>query len=171
MATMTEVEKLTAAYAGARAALSVIVSELSIEIDAAKRARIKAIRASVARALDAKSELHAAIKTSAELFEKPRTRSLHGVKIGFRKGNGSIEWDDEESVIKRIRAKLPEEQAELLIRKKESVYKEALDDLTADDLKRIGVRVEGGGDVVVIKDTAGEVDKLVAALLKEEIEE
>lgn len=171
MATMPELEAHTRKYAAARGALSDLVHELNEEIGDAKRRHLKAIKAAVATAREHQAALAAEIDASRELFAKPRTVIFHGVKIGLQKGKGSVDFDDEEKTIQRIRKLLPTDQAELLIHVEESVQKSAVYDLSVEDLKRLGITVEGTGDVVVIRDTAGEVDKLVKALLKEHPEE
>ena len=68
-------------------------------------------------------------------------------------------------MVARIKKHLPE-QADVLIRTKEAPVKEALAQLTAAELKKIGVTIEDAGDTVVIKPVDSEVDKLVDALLK-----
>lgn len=159
------IDTLTAAYATARSALADEVARLQEELEAAKRKRLAAIRARVKAVADRHAELSAALEDASELFKKPRTRTLHGVKVGYQKQPGKVVIDDEEAVIKRIRAQLPEAQADLLIRTRESVDKNAVADLSVADLKRLGIRVTDDSDAIVIKPTDGEVDKLVDALL------
>lgn len=167
MATMQEIEVKTKRYADARLELSTVVTNLTDQITQLRMAHIKVIRQRVAVALDAQSELQALVKESPTLFEKPKTRTMHGIKVGFQKGKGKVTISDEAATIKRIRAGLPKDQAELLIRVEESVHRPAVYDLAAADLKRLGIEITDAGDHVVVKDVAGEVDKLVEALLKE----
>jgi len=167
MATIQEIEKQAQSFANAREALSTTLAALHDETRATGRKYIARIRNQVATAKERRANLHASIDESAALFVKPRTRVFHGVKCGFTKGKGKVEFDDEPAVIARIRKLLPEDQAELLIKTEESVAKAAVKDLSEEDLKRLGIRVESTGDVVVISDEAGAVDKLVDALLKE----
>lgn len=170
MATLNEIEMKAQTYAASREALAGTLMALEDETRALKRKYLARIRKLVETAKAQRADLAAAIDASPALFVKPRTQILHGVKCGFAKAKGRIEWDNEEAVVARIRKLLPADQAELLIRVKESVHKPAVYDLAASDLKRLGIRVEGDGDEVVIKDAAGEVDKLVEALLKDETE-
>lgn len=168
---MQQIETLTAAYAAERDALAALVTDMNDAIEQVKRARLAAIKQAVQKARQAQDELHAAIEDGKALFDKPRTRTLHGIKIGITKQRGSVEFDDEAKVIDRIRAQLPKDQAELLIRVKESVHKPGVYDLTAGDLKRLGIRITADCDAVVIKAVDGEVDKLVSALLAEDAQE
>jgi arsenate reductase-like glutaredoxin family protein len=168
---MQQIETLTAAYATERDALAALVTDMNDAIEQIKRARLTAIKQAVQKARQAQDELHAAIEAAPELFEKPRTRTLHGVKVGITKQRGTVEIDDEAKVIARIRSLLPKDQAELLIRVRESVHKPAVYDLAVADLKRLGIRITADCDAVVIKSVDSEVDKLVSALLAEEAQE
>ena len=90
---------------------------------------------------------------------------LHGLKLGYQKGKGKIEWEDDDQVVKLIRRHFPD-QFDVLIKTAERPIKDALASLTAAELRKIGVTVEETGDVVFVKDSTGNVDKLVKALLK-----
>lgn len=170
---LKDIEELAERYAAERRDLTEIVSALEEHIAQLKRRYLPAIRAAVATTADAHDRLQASIQASPELFIKPRTRTLSGVKVGYTKQRGKVVIDDEEKTIERIHKFLPEEQAELLINTKESVSKTAVYDLTAADLKRLGIRIEADTDAIVIRPVDGEVDKLVDALLRdaERIEE
>jgi hypothetical protein len=169
--TLSTLEKLVETYAAARGQLAEHVGSLTSKIDALKRQHIREIRACVAVCKDAEAALRASVAAVPELFEKPRSRTFHGIKIGYQKAKGTVTFADEAAVIKRIRAQLPKDQAELLVRVEEKVHKPAVYDLSAADLKRLGIEITGAGDVVFVKDTASEVDALVSALLKESAEE
>ena len=115
---------------------------------------------------ETRDRLKVAIESAPELFVKPRTLVIAGVRIGIQKGKGQIVYGDADQVVKLIRKHFPE-QADALIAVKETPVKKALANLSVAELKRIGVTVEETGDQVVIKPTDSEVDKLVAALLRE----
>jgi hypothetical protein len=97
---------------------------------------------------------------------KPRTVILHGIKVGYRKATGKIEFDDAEQVVKLIRKHFPD-QFDVLVKVEETPVKKALANLTAAELKKLGIEVSDSGDEVEIRDTASDVDKLVSALLKD----
>lgn len=164
---MQQIETLTAAYAAERDALAALVTDMNDAIEQIKRQRLAAIKLAAQKTRQAQADLKAAIEDGKSLFDKPRTRVLHGVKVGLTKQRGTVEFDDEAKVIARIRSLLPKDQVELLIRIRESVHKPAVYDLKASDLKRLGIRVTADCDAVVIKSVDGEVDKLVSALLAE----
>ncbi len=166
MASLNEIDALTKAYADGRFALTAHVAALQAELENVRMKHIKAIKRTVASVAEARAKLAAALDESPELFVKPRSQVLHGVKVGFQKGKGKIEYEDADQVVKLIRKHFPE-QFDVLVRTTEKPVKEALGSLTAAELKKLGITVEETGDVVLIKPVDGEVDKLVKALLKE----
>lgn len=167
MVTLANIEQLTKAFADGREQLADRVRSLENEINAIKRRRLQGIKNTVNLVLEKQSTLKAALEDSRGLFVKPRTMIFHGVKIGFQKAKGKISWADDDQVIKLIKKHLPD-QADVLIKTTEKPVKDALQQLSAADLKKIGVTVEETGDQVVIKSTDSEIDKFVDTLLKED---
>ncbi len=164
------IEALTTKYAKARKALGDAVAELEQKIEALKRQHMSHLKSLVADASDCHATLAHAIQASPSLFEKPKTQTFAGIKVGFRKGTGGIDWDDDAKVVALIEKHFPKPQAELLIKTTKKPIAKALADLDVSDLKRIGCRVESTGEVVFIKPTDSAVDKIVNALLKEATE-
>jgi hypothetical protein len=116
---------------------------------------------------DCRAALIDAVTGAPDLFHKPRTRTAHGIKYGWTTGKPSIEIPDEAKTIRLIREKVDAAQQELLIRVKESVDKRAVLDLTAKDLRMIGVRQIVGEDEPLVSVPKDAVDKLVETLLAE----
>lgn len=150
----------------ARDALASAVSAMQSEVDAIKHRHLPSIRRLVINAHAANAELSSAIEAAPELFEKPRTRVMHGIKLGYAKSKGKLEWDKPALVIKRIHKNMPD-QAEVLIRVSESPSRPALAELDASSLKKLGVRISGGEDQIVLKPVDSELDKLVDSLLED----
>jgi len=165
---MNEIERAAEAFSKARSTLTEQVAALTAEIDAAKRARMRAIRAAVARAAEKRDELEQLVTDGRELFAKPKTRTLHGIQVGYKKQPGGLEIPDEAATLARIKKMFADDDAalQLLVRTKETPVKDALADLSGDQLKKLGVKVINDSDKVVIKAVDGEVDKVVDALLK-----
>jgi len=168
--TLIEIDSLTKSFADARAELAEVVGGLNIEIERAKRKRLADIKRLVARCADKHDALKGAIESAPALFDKPRTHVFHGIKVGFRKGTGSVDWEDDEQVAKLIERHFPE-QLDLLVKTTRKPVAKALLQLSVAELKKIGCTAEETGDVVVIKPTDSEVDKVVNALLKDATEE
>lgn len=151
-------------FSKARRQLAERVAECKAEQDALVRRHLRGIRAAASQAAQAEAQLRAHIEAHAELFVKPRTITLHGIKLGYQKGKGRITIADEGKTCDLIRKHLPDE-ADALIVVTEAPLKTALVNLDVATLRKLGCTVTGTDDQVVIKDTASEVDKLVAQLL------
>ena len=162
-----ELESLAQQYRHARDQLAEAVNELELAVQHLRAKRLPIIKDRVATAIGIKDALREAGEANPALFEKPRTRTLHGIRLGYKKGRGQISWADGNKVVSLIRRYFPE-QADTLIRVTESPVKPALNNLSTGDLRRIGVTVIEAGDEVFIKPVDGEVDKLVDALLKDD---
>jgi hypothetical protein len=115
-----------------------------------------------------REELEAMIEISKDCFKSPKTLVLQGVKVGFAKGKGKITWakDQIANIVKQIKKIFPE-QADVLIKTEEKPIKEALGNLPANDLRRLGVTVTEAGDHVVVKMADSDIDKFITAFLKE----
>lgn len=159
------IDKAAKALRAARDTLTDRASTLNEELEAAKRRAMRGLRASVAQVAQAQADLLAAIAEAPQLFVRPRSVVLHGVKLGYQKGKGKIDWEDDAKVVKLIRKHFSD-QFDVLVKTSEEPIKAALGNLSVDELKRIGVTVESTGDVAFAKDTTAAVDKLVKALLK-----
>lgn len=118
-------------------------------------------------AADKRQKLEVAISENKDLFQKPRTLLMQGIKIGFQKGKGNLEWDDNAQVVKLIRKHYPE-QADVLIVVEEKPSAKALENLSVAELKKIGVTVQETGDQIVIKPVDSKIDKMIDDLCKEE---
>lgn len=167
---LAEIEALAGVFASHRAQLAGRVEALEAIVRDAKRRALPGLRDAVTRTADAKIALAEALSEHPELFEKPKTRMLAGVRVGYMKQRGKVEITDEGKVIDRIRNLLPADQAELLVRVRESVDKQAAADLTAADLRRLGISLTDDIDVMVIKPVDAKLDKLVDDLLAEATE-
>lgn len=69
-------------------------------------------------------------------------------------------------MVRLIKKYFPD-QADVLITTTEKPVKEALNGLTAAELKKLGISVINGDEAIFIKPADSAVDKLVDALLKE----
>lgn len=157
-------------FAEARRILNERVTACKAERDAVMRRHLRGIKGAATACAQYQAELRQELEAHPELFVKPRTITLHGIKVGFQKGKGRIEWADPAKVVELIRRHLGEEGAGL-IKVTETPIREALLALDLATLKKIGCTVVETGDQVVIKDTEDAVDKLVARLLADAGEE
>lgn len=161
---METIELSAKAFAGARDELASRLQALRDEIEAAKRRRLQGLKNSLERFRAAEGELRALVEGNRALFEQPKTRTFHGIRVGWMKQKGRVEIDDLEKVIELIRKKLPD-LADVLIETSETVRKAAIADLTGAQIKAIGVTVTADSDAAFIKPVDDEVAKLLKALL------
>ncbi|TCS38493.1 hypothetical protein EDC30_102232 [Paucimonas lemoignei] len=173
MENLKEIERAALAYSIARNALSEQVNALHGEIEQIKRSKLGALRRAVERAAERQTELHDLVSHNRALFDKPKTRILHGVKVGYMKQPGVIEIADEAATLERLKKMFESDPAtlQLLIKVTEKPIKDALAELSGDKLRKLGVRITDDSDKVVIKPADSEVDKVVDALLKGVVEE
>ena len=164
--TMNEIERLTAEYARRRDDLRETVDAAQKEMDRVKRSHRAALRRRAGAAADVRAVLLAAIEAGKELFAKPRTRLLSGIRVGWFKRPDRIEVEDESAAIAAIRRKLSAEQADQLIQARERLNRRALRELSARDLMRIGVEAVMDVEEPIAKPADSAIDKLVDALLE-----
>lgn len=164
MPDINEIETLTKRFADARAELRERVLRIKEEQETIKRRLLQGVRNALARAQTAHDELKVAVTAAPELFEKPKTRTLHGVRVGWMKQRGKLLWDDDGVVIESLR-KILGEEAEGFIRKTEKPLAARLADLPAKDLRRCHITITDDTEAVVIKAADGELDKLLDALI------
>lgn len=165
--TMQEIEDLTKNFADKRAALAHEMNTLEGAIARLKDSRRVTIRELVTDLAASHSRLELAVEDSAELFKRPKTHVLHGIKIGFRKEPGKVCFENAGQVVKLIRKHL-DEQADTLIKITETPVKSALAQLSGAELKKIGATITDSADAVLIKPADSEIDKWIDALLADD---
>jgi hypothetical protein len=161
---LQRIEARADAYRIAHDALTELVTQIHDEQEQVKRRHLRRLKTLVGQSAEALNALIAEIEASPESFEKPRSRVMSGMKLGYRKGTGKVVFDDADKVVERIRKLLPD-QVDVLVKETVVPVKSALTTLDAATLKKLGVSVEGSSDVVFVQIADSEIDKLVAALM------
>lgn len=150
--------------------LGTLVRAMNEGWEALKADNLPQIKAAIEGGADAWKALESMVLAHPELFDKPRKLTAHGITFGYEKGKGGLEIDNPDRTVELIRRHLPD-QADVLITVRESPVKTALAQLSAAELKRVGVEVKGTGDVVVIRPADGEIDKVVRALVRAAVDD
>jgi hypothetical protein len=163
MPTMNEIDRLARDYRESRDALAVEIRALERAIAAIKVKHAVTLRRLLGAAANRLAKLETAIDESRDLFVKPKTVVLHGLKLGLQKGKGGLDWEDDATVVKLIRKHLPD-QFDTLVKVEETPLKTPLSQLEVATLKKLGIEVKGTGDVVLVKPTDADVDKLIKKL-------
>lgn len=167
MTTLKDIEVLTREYADSYQNLASDVEVLEAAIRTFKKKALPGIKRAAQAAAVAKEKLKAAIEAAPALFEKPRTRLFHGVKVGFVKAKGTIEWDDADRVRILIERHLSDKM-DMLCKVTYRPLKDAIAQLPATDIKRIGCRVVETGDQVLVKVADSDIERMVDALFRGE---
>lgn len=162
---LKSIDVLTLKHAFRYNALADKMRQVDEELAAVKNRHMEAIRALVAVTKQSHEQLSAAIAAMPKSFASPRTRELHGFKVGLRKQKGKVKFFNELNSIALIESELPKKKG-VLIKTEKSIIKDAAKNLSAAELASIGGELEATTDVVEIKCLAGEVSKLVDALIK-----
>lgn len=163
--TLADIERLAEAYAYANQRLGLLNDVLGAEVSEVFRRRMPEIRGQIALTIERRDALRRAVAAAPELFGKPRTRVLSGVKVGFQRLKSALAIKDEAPIIARIKALMPARVSEL-IRTQEFLRRQALESLAAVKLKQLGIGLVLGSDVVVAKPQPGDALKTTEALLQ-----
>jgi hypothetical protein len=164
--TFAQIEEAALSFSTARRKLSDFVGDLETQMAELKRKAIKPIRDNVDATAEKQSLLYNLLKEAKDLFVSPRTVVLHGIKVGYQKGKGRVEYNDAAMVVERVRKHLPKEFDDL-IETKYVPNADALAKLDASTLRKLGVNIVDADDQIVLKPTDSAVDKVVNALLKD----
>jgi hypothetical protein len=168
---MPGIETATNRYAEDREELARLVRALNNEMEALKNRCLPRIKKAVADCAARHDRLAGLINSAPELFNDPRTVTFHGIKIGFRKGVGKVDWEDDAKLVAAIEKMFTADERAKLIKTTKKPISKAVQNLKAETLQKLGCTIEATGDVLVIAPVDGEVEKIVSALLKNATEE
>lgn len=169
-AEMVRIETACLKHSEARDVLRDEIQGFQDEQEQIRRRRHKSLRDALRRYRETRQRLERNLDKCPHLFKKPKTRILHGLRVGYMKRKGKTIIKHPATTIAAIKAKFKDRVSDL-ISTKETVSKTALAQLTGVDLKRIGVEVTADTDVVVIKGTDSELDKLIKVLTEDDFED
>lgn len=170
--TLTELQRRAEALSKTRDALAGLFKTLQDEIDTVKHGALPAIKRVARQLAKQHEELRDLIAANPELFVRPRTHVVDGLKFGLQKQPGKLSWEDDAKLCERIHGLhgkdvLTDEQVQLLIATTEKPVAKTLEKLDGGILKRLGVTVGSDTDEPLIKSVDSEVEKAVNAVIKE----
>jgi len=164
--TLLEIEKTTREYAAAEDALEEKALELREAIERLKREHMPAIKRALERAGETHTLLFHTIEDNPELFQRPKSRLVAGVVIGFRKQRDTLEWAGDEQLAEAIEKQLPALYPSLVEVKRKPV-RDALKLLQPEQLQALGVAYDRGRDKVIIESANSEIEKWIRAIAAE----
>lgn len=162
---MQDIENKTKAFADARTELADRLGALRDEQEATKRRLMKGIKNALERMQGTHGDLYAAIEQNPALFDKPKTRILHGIRVGWMKQRGKLGIANPVTFIAALRKRLGVKKAKAYIKTTEAPISAALTTLPAETLAKCGATLSDDIDAVVIKAADGDLDKLIDALI------
>lgn len=176
MTTLADIQKRAAALSAYRDKLSALFLTLQNGLDTVKNGALPEIKRVARQVAKEHNELVDEIKAHPELFEKPRSYVVDGIKFGLQSAQGSLEWEDDEKVCERIFAlaaagDIPADQVDLLVTVSKKPVASAVRQLAPAIQRRIGVRLEGDGDQPLIKSVDSTIEKAVTSVINAAIKE
>ncbi len=138
-----------------KSAIAPILERYRLTIDSYAEAEAAALKA-----------LDDLLMAAPNLFIRPRSLEVDGVKAGYKKEPDALDWDSDAEVIARIKA-LRADLAPVLIRTSESLVIDALAQCDADLMRLLGIRTITGADrrYIVINDN--DAEKLAKIVIKD----
>jgi hypothetical protein len=170
--TLADVQKRAEAVSKTRDNLSGLFKTLQEGIDVVRNSHLPEIKLVARKLAKQHNELQDLIRANPELFVKPRTHIVDGLKFGMQKKVGTLSWEDDAKLCARIdnlvsAEALTEEQRDMLINVTEKPVSKALEKLDGKLLKRLGVTLSSDVDEPLIKSVDSEIEKAVNAVIKD----
>ena len=159
-----DIQRSAARYGAALDELAAAVGEVEAVQRAAVRERLDVLQALASRAGEQREILLGLVREHPHLFEGPRSFTVAGVKVGWRKKPGRI--TPGKSTIALIKAKLAD-KAHDLIRLAESVDLHALKLLSVRELALVGAKLTHSTDAPFVEPARSDVERLAASLLRD----
>jgi outer membrane murein-binding lipoprotein Lpp len=162
--TLITIEQSCTKLATARSVLNAKLIALQSEMDAVRRNHLQSIRKALAKVEQLTTDTRDLVASAPELFDKPKTQTLAGIKVGYQQGKSRLDIPDVDETLLRIQRLLPA-TADMYIKTEESPIRATLAQLPAAMQKRLGVKVIEGEDEVLVKPQDSEVEALCKTLL------
>lgn len=164
---LEEIEAQCSKYAQARAALRQVVARAEADFERVRSAHRRALVLAVDQSEDERAALFNLVSQARRLFDEPKSFEFHGVKLGWKKGRGKVEWADDDLLIERIRKVVPDQEM-VLVKTTRKPIAAALSKLDAATLKRLGVSISGTDDEPFVAAADSALEKMVAVLTGQE---
>lgn len=168
---LSDLQKRAATLSQARDKLRALLSTMQASIDSVKAGSLPDIQRTARTIARQHTELAALIEGNPQLFTKPRSYVVDGLKFGLQKQKGRMSWDDDDALCARIDrlaadGAISAEQAELCVRTSRKPVTAGLERLDTRLIKRLGITVQADTDAPLIKSVDSEVEKAVNAVLR-----
>lgn len=152
--------------AGERRLLAGHLAEANAELAELMAKWAEPLKIGAAAVDDSERKLIDYIEHAPQLFVRPQSVEVDGVRFGIRKGKGRLEYADEAKLIARIEKQLTRGQRGPVLKITKRVLKGPLAKLSADILKRLGVNVRAAGPEAFVSYPKSKLQKRVDWWLK-----
>lgn len=161
--TLADIELACEDYAASVGDVHRVIATMEREIAQVRERYLPELRGAVGVTDAEEDKLAGLLRRGKALFDRPKSRVFHGVRVGWRKGQDTVEMPADADLVPVIEIELPE-LAEALIDREPTVRKSAIKNLSDDELRRIGVRRVLGAEAVSIIVQDSDETRLAAAL-------
>jgi hypothetical protein len=149
-----------------RSVLAADLSEANAELGALMAKWGEQLKSDAAQVDESERALIGYVEMAPQLFDKPQSIEIDGVRFGLRKGKGRLEYRDEDKLIRRIERELTRHQRLQVLKVTKKVLKGPLAKLPATLLKKLGVNLSAAGTEPFISYPKSNLEKLVEWWLK-----
>lgn len=164
-------EKRAKMLAAQRGILADDLASANAELAALMEKWAEPLKTSAAAVDESERTLIGYIEMAPQMFARPQSVEIDGVRFGLRKGKGRLEYADEAKLIQRIEKQLTRGQRGPVLKITKKVLKGPLAKLSADILKRLGVNVKAAGTEAFVSYPKSKLQKRVDWWLKPPAEE
>jgi hypothetical protein len=176
MTTLDNLSKKAALLSDSRDELRVELLLLDGEMQAVKNAHIKRLQQLTRAVIKHEAELSADIEANTQLFVKPRSQIIDGIKFGLQKQKGSLTWDNTDTVLNRMddlfnKGDIDRAVYDVCVETKYSLVVAGLEKLEGKLLKKLGITISADTDKVLIKSVDSDVEKMLNAVIKDALKQ
>ena len=161
----TDLEHQTKQYADARQQLKDTVSDLQQKIKDLQAEYIDDIKAGAKKVAQEQALLSDFIESNPQHFIKPRSQTLHSIKVGLRKLPGKLSSTNSKQAIKLIEQHYPAE-IDKCIKVEKKLVKAGFQSWTVAMLKKCGISITADTDIPLVKPVDDSLDGFVSTLIK-----
>ncbi len=163
MTTLADIEKVSREYSKSRETVRKDIIKYQNAVSVLKDKHTPVIEPQLKQIAKLRDKLATLIDENRELFKRPKSKTVNGIKFGLQKQKGKIIIEDEEQTIKLIKKNCKAIEDQLIVTTEKPV-KTALQKLSGGLLKKLGVTITTDTNEVVIKAADTDIDKLMDAI-------
>lgn len=163
MTTIAEIEKVSREYSKARTAVKKDILKYKNAVSLLKDKHTPVIEPQLKDIAALRKKLAKLIDENRELFNRPKSKTVNGIKFGLQKQKGKVIIEDEAQTVKLIKKNCRAMEGQLIVTT-EKLIKTALQQLSGKLLKKLGVEITADTNEVIIKAADTDIDKLMDAI-------